>query len=113
MTALTEERKRKLNWLRRKDPEGYREVLDVLFEFERRSQRSEYEDSFRSFVLRAWSEVDPTPLSLSPFHDVLIEHLEMVARGEIRSLIINAPPRTRRQVVAGVGAVSGMGMVPR
>jgi len=113
MTALTEERKRKLNWLRRKDPEGYREVLDVLFEFERRSQRSEYEDSFRSFVLRAWSEVDPTPLSLSPFHDVLIEHLEMVARGEIRSLIINAPPRTRRQVVAGVGTVSGMGMVPR
>jgi len=112
VTVLTEERLRKLRWLRKADPQGYQEMLDTLFEWERRSRRSEYEESFRSFVLRAWREVDPTPLLLSPFHEVLIEHLEMVARGETRSLIINAPPRTRGQIADRLGAFSELAVVP-
>ena len=67
MTGLTEVWRRKLAYLRKIDPEGYQEAIEVLFEFERRQQRAEYEASFLAFVKRAWQEVDPaTPADRGP-----------------------------------------------
>ena len=86
-TSLTDIQRRNLARLRREDPEMHQQVLDVLFEAERRRRRAEYERSFLAFVKRAWQELDPAPLKLAWFHEVIIEHLEAVCNGEIRSLI--------------------------
>jgi hypothetical protein len=99
---LDEERRRKLAWLRKHQPERYREIIDVLFEVERRAKRAEYERSFSAFVRRFWSEVDPAELRLAWFHECLIEHLEAVCRGEIRSLLCNLPPRVGKSLIVSV-----------
>jgi hypothetical protein len=74
----------------------------LVHEDERRSLKREYERSFLSFVRRAFQEIDPAPLKLAPFHEVIIEHLEAVANGEIRSLILNCPPRTGKSLICSV-----------
>jgi hypothetical protein len=99
---LNEERRRKLAWLRKHQPERYKEILDVLFEVERRAKRAEYERSFLAFVRRFWSEVDPAELRLAWFHETLIEHLEAVCHGEIRSLLCNLPPRVGKSLIVSV-----------
>jgi hypothetical protein len=91
---MNEADRRALARMRLEFPEEYADLLRLGPSAALEDERSLYEESFRAFVLRAWREVDPTAIKLSPFHDVVIEHLEAVARGEIRSLIINAPPRT-------------------
>jgi len=93
-------------------PDAYRDIVRLGTRGALEDERELYEQSFRAFVLRAWQEVDPTPIKLSAFHEVVIEHLEMVARGEIRSLIINAPPRTCGQVVNCIRALPCVGLVP-
>ena len=109
-TPLTDIQRRNLARIRRSDPETYQEVIDVLFEAERRRRRAEYERSFLAFVKRAWQELDPSPLRLAWFHEVIIEHLEAVCNGEIRSLILNAPPRTGKSLV-GECVISCLDMV--
>jgi hypothetical protein len=99
---LDEERRRKLAWLRKHQPERYREIIDVVFEVERRAKRAEYERSFLSFVRRAWQEIDVAPLSIAWFHEVLAEHLEAICHGEIRHLIVNQPPRTSKSLFCSV-----------
>ena len=111
-SPLTAEWRRKLAYMRKVDPEGHKAVIETIFEWERRNRRAEYESSFLAFVKRAWQELDPAPLKLAWFHEVIIEHLEMVVRGEIRSLIINAPPRTCGQVVNCIRALPCVGLVP-
>src|SRR6516164_277410 len=101
-SASTKELRRQLAWLRRTNPEAYQDALATIFEKERRTQRAKYEASFLAFVKRAWQELDPASLKLAWFHEVIIEHLEAVCNGEIRSLILNAPPRTGKTLLASV-----------
>jgi hypothetical protein len=54
--TLTDVQRRNLARLRRKDPRTYEEVIEVLFEAERRLRRAEYGRSFLAFVQRAWQE---------------------------------------------------------
>ena len=109
---MNETRRRALGRLSIEYPDDFRALMQFGPKAAFEEERELYENSFRAFVLRAWQEVDPTPIKLSPFHEVVIEHLEMVARGEIRSLIINAPPRTRGQIADRLGAFSELAVVP-
>jgi predicted phage terminase large subunit-like protein len=49
--------------------------------------------SFKTFVREVWPVIEPgTPLIWGWSMDAVCEHLEAVARGEIRRLLINIPP---------------------
>jgi hypothetical protein len=97
-----EERRRKLAWLRKHDPAAYREIVEVVLEAERRDNKCRYEESFLEFVKRAWQELDSNTLRLNWFHECIIEHMEAVCRGEIRHLIINAPPRCGKSAIISI-----------
>lgn len=49
--------------------------------------------SFAAFVKQAWPIFEPAALRWGWHLDAVCEHLEAVARGQIRRLVINAPPR--------------------
>lgn len=57
---------------------------------------------FGEFVKRAWHQVEPSPLVWSWHLDALVEHLEAVARREIRDLVINLPPGLSKSRVASI-----------
>src|SRR6516165_6006371 len=102
LTGVSAQRLRKLGYLRQVDPAAHRELCELIFEEERREQKQSYESSFLEFVKRAWQENDPAPLRLEWFQEFIIEHLEAVANGEIRSLLINAPPWTIKSSLVSV-----------
>jgi predicted phage terminase large subunit-like protein len=59
--------------------------------------------SFPAFVRQAWPIVEPARALLPGWHlDVIAEHLEAFARGEIRRLIINQPPGTAKSIMGAV-----------
>ena len=46
------------------------------------------------FVRQAWPILEPSTPFVPGWHiDAIIEHLEAVARGQIRNLLVNVPPR--------------------
>lgn len=55
--------------------------------------RADCEDSLHTFFQRAWSVVDPSPFADGWPIEAVCEHLQAVACGEIRRLVINIPPR--------------------
>jgi hypothetical protein len=102
MSTLSSDRLKKLELLKRRDPAAWREMVELIFEIDRRELKQRYQDSFLEFVKRAWPEIDPAPLRLAWFHEVIIEYLEAVADGNLRSLIINCPPRTGKSLLVSV-----------
>src|SRR5215469_13666245 len=60
------------------------------------------EEDFRAFIEAAWSSVDPSPYQSNWAIDGLAEHLEAVANGEIKRLLVNYPPRAGKTSVASV-----------
>jgi len=59
-------------------------------------------DSLREFVPQAWPLFDKAPFKSNWHLDVVCEHLQAVADGEIKRLIINVPPRTAKSSVVSV-----------
>lgn len=74
-------------------PERVRAAVDV-----ERVRRG----GFAEFVRRAWPLVESSPLSWGWHLDAVCEHLEAVARREIRDLVINVPPGTSKTLLASV-----------
>ncbi|MCX7063047.1 MAG: hypothetical protein NT024_00420, partial [Proteobacteria bacterium] len=68
------------------------------FELLREIERAECETSLYTFVQRAWRYVDPSPFTPGWPLEAMCEHLEAVADGDIRKLLINIPPRCGKQV---------------
>lgn len=64
--------------------------------------RDECEGSLSSFLRYAWKYIDPAPYIHGWHIDAICEHLEAVARGELRHLIINQPPRTMKSSTVSV-----------
>lgn len=59
--------------------------------------------SFKHFVRRAWPLIEPgTPLVWAWYLDAICLHIEAFARGEIRHLIINVPPRHLKSKLVSV-----------
>ena len=59
--------------------------------------------SFRLFIERAWSVIEPHTTFIPGWHiDCIADHLEAVARGDIRDLLINIPPRHMKSLAVAV-----------
>lgn len=81
--------------------------LGLLKELMRREaadrEREECERSLIAFLVRAWPEIgEPGEPDISWHHHVIAADLEAVARGEIRDLVINQPPRTTKSLLCNV-----------
>ena len=58
--------------------------------------RYEYEQSLYEFLKAGWKYIDPNPFVDGWHLEAIAEHLQAVADGEIKRLIINQPPRTSK-----------------
>lgn len=58
--------------------------------------------SLRNFVKRAWPQIIPQPLQYNWHIDAVSDHLEAVATGEIKRLLINVPPGTSKSTLSGI-----------
>ena len=65
-------------------------------------QRAELEGSLLSFVEGAWSSLDPSPYQPSWAIDAVCEHLQAVADGKIRRLLINLSSRCGKTLETSV-----------
>jgi predicted phage terminase large subunit-like protein len=65
--------------------------------------RALYRQDLALFVAKAFETVDPgTPFLLNWHVDLIAEHLEAAAQGEITRLIVNLPPRSLKSIVVSV-----------
>ena len=64
------------------------EVLKLLEEYEQAKQREEARDSFLPFVKSQWAA-----FIHGGHHEIMADAFERVARGDLKRLIINMPPR--------------------
>jgi predicted phage terminase large subunit-like protein len=64
--------------------------------------RGECEESLSAFIQHAWRYIDPSPYVHGWHIDAISEHLQAQARGEIRHLLINQPPRTMKSISVSV-----------
>ena len=60
------------------------------------------ERKLRNFIRIGWPHIDPADYSTNWHIDAICEHLEAVADGEIRRLIINIPPRHGKSILVNV-----------
>jgi hypothetical protein len=62
-----------------------------------------YRTQFAAFVRFAYRELHPNTPLVDTWHiDVVAEHLERVAKGEITRLVINLPPRNLKSLAASI-----------
>ena len=69
-------------------PSDKQELLKLIQELEEAKERQACTDSFMSFIKSQWSAFIE-----GPHHKIMAEAFEKVARGELKRLIINMPPR--------------------
>lgn len=65
-------------------------------------ERVRYEDSLYEFLKAAWKYIDPSPWVDSWAVEAVAEHLQAVADGEIRRLMIHIPPRMGKSSLCSV-----------
>ena len=64
--------------------------------------------SLAEFVQRAWHVLEPGVLHWGWHQQAICEHLEAQARGEIRDLIINVPPRSSKSSITSIALPAWM-----
>lgn len=74
----------------------------LLNELSKRREKKNLENNFKAFVKAAWPYIDATEYQESWAIDALCIHLEAVADGRIKRLLINFPPRCGKTKVASV-----------
>ena len=72
------------------------------FETLREIERVECETSLYTFLQHAWKYIDPSPFTHGWPLEAMCEHLEAVADGDIRKLLINVPPRCGKSTLVSV-----------
>ena len=77
-----------LNQVKNLDSDSKLELLDLLEELESAKKREESQQNFLSFVGEMWSA-----FIHGKHHEIMSEAFEKVARGDLKRLIINMPPR--------------------
>ena len=81
-----------------RDPTLSTNKVDALLELARRNLGG----SLYTFMRAAWPSVEPETEFVAGWHlEAICEHLEAVTRGEIRSLVINMPPRHCKSLLCG------------
>lgn len=73
-----------------------------LLALRRAVQAEVYRRDFKAFCMAAWNEIDPAPLIWAPHMDALCIHLQAVADGRVRKLLINIPPGHAKSMLVGV-----------
>lgn len=68
----------------------------------REEERLALESSLLDFFIAAWPRFDPKPLRVNFHHEIICEHLEAVAAGEIRYLMILVPPRSTKTSIVNI-----------
>src|SRR5215813_9306151 len=63
-------------------------------------QAQQLEASFIDFVEAGWPALDPAEYQSCWAIDALCEHLQAVSEGQIRHLLVNAPPRCSKTTIA-------------
>lgn len=77
--------------------------LDQVVAERQRRKRKKAEDSLSEFVRQGWHVVEPAREYVPNWHiDAVCEHLEAVARGQIRELLINIPPGHMKSLLVSV-----------
>lgn len=80
-----------------------RENYLSLLEEKRLRQEAQYlEASLIRFAEAAWPEIDPAAFVAGWHFEAVAEHLELVAKGYIRKLLINLPPRHGKSLLVSV-----------
>src|SRR5215469_931233 len=80
-----------------------RAELEVTAALERDDEEAQrLEGSLIDFVEAAWPAIDPAEYQPCWAIDALCEHLQAVSEGQIRNLLVNAPPRTSKTTVASI-----------
>ena len=64
--------------------------------------RLEYENNIHKFLRGGWKYIDFNPYKNGWHLNAIGEHLQAVANGEIRRLVINVPPRTSKSSMVSV-----------
>lgn len=65
-------------------------------------RRQQLEQSLYKFLREAWRFIDPSPFVPGLPIEAVAEHLQAVARGDIKRLIINIPPRCAKSSLVSV-----------
>jgi phage terminase large subunit-like protein len=65
-------------------------------------ERFDLEESLYAFTRQAWGQIDPAPFRAGWPIEAVCEHLEAVAAGQIRRLIVNIPPRSGKSTLCSV-----------
>ena len=65
-------------------------------------EAQQLEESFIDFVEAAWPALDPAEYQPCWAIDALCEHLQAVSEGQIRHLLVNAPPRCSKTTIASI-----------
>ena len=60
------------------------------------------EGSFLDFVEAAWPSIDPAEFQTSSVVEAMAEHLQAVADGQIKRLLINVPPRCSKTLLTSI-----------
>ena len=68
----------------------------------KRQEKRRLEESLSEFVKNAWPWIDSTDYQESWALDALCDHLEAVAKGDIKKLLINFPPRCGKTKITSV-----------
>ena len=68
----------------------------------RELDRADAEESLHFFLKKAWRYIDPAPFTDGWVIEALAEHLEAVADGDIKRLLINIPPRHSKSSICSV-----------
>jgi hypothetical protein len=69
---------------------------------EKKEKAERLEASLINFVQEAWRAIDPAEYQRCWAIDALCEHLQAVSEGQIRHLLVNAPPRTSKITLASI-----------
>lgn len=73
--------------------------------------RTECQDNLYAFLRAAWHTIDPAPWVDGWPIEAVAEHLQAVADGDIKRLIINIPPRMAKQVADDTPVLTPRGWV--
>jgi phage terminase large subunit-like protein len=65
-------------------------------------ERFDLEEDLYAFTMQAWGQIDPAPFKPGWPIEAVCEHLEAVADGQIKRLIINIPPRSGKSNLCSV-----------
>ena len=83
-------------------PERLRRLVSATKRLKLLEEKKRLEDSLIDFHKAAWEHFDPAPYVHGRHLDAIAEHLEAVAYGEIRKLLINVAPRHSKSLLISV-----------